>query len=56
MLLKVNSEHHPGGSLGYTEFLVTLYYDVMDLKKGFNMNWIDEDILFLSNGHISAVF
>ena len=34
MVHKVNSGH-PGGSLGCTEFLVTLYNEVMDLKEGF---------------------
>jgi transketolase len=55
MVHKVNSGH-PGGSLGCTEFLVTLYNEVMDLKERFNMNGTDEDIFFLSNGHISPVF
>jgi len=55
MVHKVNSGH-PGGSLGCTEFLVTLYNEVMDLKEGFAMDGIDEDLFFLSNGHISPVF
>ncbi|MDO7541330.1 MAG: transketolase [Flavobacteriales bacterium] len=55
MVHKVNSGH-PGGSLGCTEFLVSLYNEVMDLKEGFDMNGENEDIFFLSNGHISPVF
>lgn len=55
MVHKVNSGH-PGGSLGCTEFLVTLYNEVMDLKEGFDMDGVDEDLFFLSNGHISPVF
>lgn len=55
MVHKVNSGH-PGGSLGCTEFLVTLYNEVMDLKEGFDMDGKDEDLFFLSNGHISPVF
>jgi len=55
MVHKVNSGH-PGGSLGCTEFLVALYNEVMDLKEGFDMNGKDEDLFFLSNGHISPVF
>lgn len=55
MVHKVNSGH-PGGSLGCAEFLVTLYNEIMDLKPGFDMDGIDEDIFFLSNGHISPVF
>ena len=46
---------HPGGSLGCTEFLVALYFDVMTHNNTFNMDGKDEDIFFLSNGHISPV-
>lgn len=55
MVHKVNSGH-PGGSLGCTEFIVALYNDIMELKEGFDMNGIGEDLFFLSNGHISPVF
>jgi len=55
MVHKVNSGH-PGGSLGCTEFLVTLYNDILDRKNEFNMDGIGEDIFFLSNGHISPVY
>lgn len=55
MVHKVNSGH-PGGSLGCTEFLVALYNEVMKLKDGFDMDGKDEDLFFLSNGHISPVF
>lgn len=52
---KVNSGH-PGGSLGCAEFLVALYQEIMERKEGFDMNGIEEDLFFLSNGHISPVF
>ena len=55
MVHKVNSGH-PGGSLGCTEYMVALYNEIMDLKEGFDMNGIDEDLFFLSNGHISPLF
>ncbi|MET1260876.1 transketolase [Flagellimonas sp. DF-77] len=55
MVHKVNSGH-PGGSLGCTEFFVTLYNEIMELKEGFDMDGINEDVFFLSNGHISPVF
>ncbi len=51
----VNSGH-PGGSLGCAEFMVALYFDIMDLKGRFDMNGIGEDVFFLSNGHISPLF
>ena len=50
------SSGHPGGSLGCTEFLVALYQNIMDRKDGFDMNGTNEDLFFLSNGHISPVF
>ena len=55
MVHAVNSGH-PGGSLGCTEFLVTLYQHLMTRKEGFDMDGINEDVFFLSNGHISPVF
>ena len=55
MVHKVNSGH-PGGSLGCAEFFVALYFEVMNRKDGFDMNGLEEDIFFLSNGHISPVF
>ncbi len=55
MVHKVNSGH-PGGSLGCTEFFVTLYFDIMELSTEFSMDGINEDLFFLSNGHISPVF
>lgn len=55
MVHAVNSGH-PGGSLGCTEFLVSLYNQIMSRKEGFDMDGIGEDLFFLSNGHISPVF
>ena len=47
---------HPGGSLGATEFLTVLYQEIMNYSTDFKMDGIDEDLFFLSNGHISPVF
>lgn len=56
MVAAVNSGH-PGGSLGCTDFLVTLYFDTMNIDpKNFSMDGKGEDLFFLSNGHISPVF
>ena len=55
MVHKVNSGH-PGGSLGCTEFLVALYNEVMTVNTDFKMDVKNEDLFFLSNGHISPVF
>lgn len=47
---------HPGGSLGCADLFVALYFEIMDRKPGFDMDGKDEDLFFLSNGHISPVF
>lgn len=47
---------HPGGSLGCVDLLTALYYEVMDHDPGFNKEGKNEDILFVSNGHISAAW
>lgn len=47
---------HPGGSLGCTEYLTALYFKIMKHDPKFNMNAANEDVFFLSNGHISPVF
>jgi transketolase len=56
MVHAVNSGH-PGGSLGCTEFFVALYFEVLKHDpKNFTMDGKDEDLFFLSNGHISPVY
>ena len=56
MVHAVNSGH-PGGSLGCTEFVSTLYQEVMDYNSdSFSMDGKGEDLFFLSNGHTSPLF
>ena len=55
-MVHANNSGHPGGSLGCTEFLTALYFEVMNHNTNFTMDGIGEDIFFLSNGHISPVF
>ncbi len=48
---------HPGGSLGCTEFFVALYGSVLKYSpKPFRMEGKNQDMFFLSNGHISPVW
>jgi transketolase len=47
---------HPGGSLGCTEFFTVLYQEIMDYSTEFSMDGKNEDLFFLSNGHISPVY
>ena len=55
MVNEVNSGH-PGGSLGCTEFFTVLFFKIMNRKDDFDMNGKDEDLFFLSDGHISPVY
>lgn len=47
---------HPGGSLGCTDLITALYFHIMDHDPSFNMKGQQEDLFFLSNGHISPVW
>ncbi|WP_372792925.1 transketolase [Lutibacter sp.] len=47
---------HPGGSLGCNEFLTVLFQEVMEYSTDFTMDGKNEDLFFLSNGHISPVY
>lgn len=50
------SSGHPGGSLGCTDFFTVLYFDQMNHNPKFSMDALNEDVFFLSNGHISPVW
>ena len=51
------SSGHPGGSLGCADFLTALYFKVLKADpKNFKMDAVNEDVFFLSNGHISPVW
>lgn len=47
---------HPGGSLGCADFMTALYFEIMNHATDFKMDGKNEDLFFLSNGHISPVF
>ena len=55
MVHAVNSGH-PGGSLGCAEFFTVLYQEVLEYSTNFKMDGENENLFFLSNGHISPVF
>lgn len=50
------SSGHPGGSLGCADYLTALYFEILEHDTSFNMDAHNEDVFFLSNGHISPVF
>jgi transketolase len=48
---------HPGGSLGCADLLTALFFDQLNINpESFDMNGRNEDLFFLSNGHISPLF
>jgi len=47
---------HPGGALGCTDYFTALYFKVLQHNPHFTMEGKNEDLFFLSNGHISPVF
>lgn len=48
---------HPGGALGCTEYMVALYFYIMKHNpENFTMEGRGEDMFFLSNGHLSALW
>ena len=47
---------HPGGSLGCADFVTALYFQIMEHNPAFKMDGKNEDVFFLSNGHISPLF
>ncbi len=48
---------HPGGALGCTEYMVALYFAIMkNDPENFKMEGFNQDLFFLSNGHLSALW
>ncbi len=56
-MVHAQNSGHPGGSLGCTDFLTALYFNTLDHNpQNFTMDGKDQDLFFLSNGHISPVW
>lgn len=56
-MVHAQNSGHPGGSLGCTDYLVALYFECMKHNpEAFSMEAHNEDMFFLSNGHISALW
>ncbi len=55
-MVHASQSGHPGGSLGCTDYFTALYFHVMKHNPAFSMDAKEEDVFFLSNGHISPVF
>jgi len=59
-ILRMVHEHnsgHPGGALGCADFFTALYFEILHHNPtGFDINGYNEDVFFLSNGHLSAAW
>jgi len=56
-MVHAQNSGHPGGSLGCTDFVTALYFEILDHNsKNFQMDGNNEDLFFLSNGHLSALW
>ena len=55
-MVHAQNSGHPGGSLGCVEYFTVLYNEIMNHDTNFNMDGKNEDLFFLSNGHISPVY
>ena len=56
-MINHSASGHPGGSLGCTDLMVALYFDILDHdSKNFDMDGKNQDVFFLSNGHIAPVW
>lgn len=56
-MVHAQNSGHPGGSLGCADFMTALYFDFMDHDpNNFDMDGKNQDIFFLSNGHISPLW
>ena len=53
-MVHASNSGHPGGSLGCTDFLVTLFFSIMERKDNFNMDGkkVDHIGIFLGNNSI----
>jgi len=54
-MVHAQNSGHPGGSLGCVEFFTSIFKVVMNHNNNFSMDGKNEDLFFLSNGHISPV-
>ena len=55
-MVHAQNSGHPGGSLGCTDFVTALYFDIMNHNPDFDMDGKNQDLFFLSNGHLSALW
>jgi transketolase len=56
-MVHANNSGHPGGALGCADFFAVMYFSILNHDpSNFTMEGKDQDVFFLSNGHISAAW
>lgn len=56
-MVHAQNSGHPGGSLGCADYLTALYFECMKHNpESFSMKGNNEDLFFLSNGHLSPLW
>lgn len=56
-MVHAQNSGHPGGSLGCADFITALYFEIMDHEaNNFDMDGKNQDLFFLSNGHVSPLW
>ncbi len=56
-MINAAASGHPGGSLGVADFMTVLYFEIMRPSTGsFDMDGKNEDLFFLSNGHVAPAW
>ena len=55
-MVHAQNSGHPGGSLVCVEFFTVLFNTILNHNTNFSMDGNNEDLFFLSNGHISPVY
>jgi len=56
-MINIPASGHTGGSTGTADFFTAMYFNVMDFSsENFTIDGNNEDLFFLSNGHVAPVW
>ncbi len=56
-MINIPASGHTGGSMGTADFFTAMYFNVMDFSSdNFTIDGNNEDLFFLSNGHVAPVW
>jgi transketolase len=56
-MIHIPKSGHTGGSLGLADFFTSMYFEIMNFdSKKFDISGKNEDLFFLSNGHVAPAW